>query len=699
MELIIIKFSILIIFINLLINLIKIIFKLNSSYNKLYCGISGFSLKQNGNKRTAIEKLKILGLYNIARGKDASGVFLDNKITKQTVTFDNFIQENILKASKTNNVALVHTRQGSIGYKKTIEEAHPFLINENMVFTHNGTISNIKELCEKYGDNFSNYNVDSKALGTLLYTEGTKVLKNYVGAAALAYTFLDEPNSLYLFHGSSKDFKNGVELEERPLFILETKDGIFYSSLKNSLEAIKEENDKIYNLAYNTVYKISNGEFILEESIFVDRSESNVKTYSPPAVKTTMFTVTSNRKEHNVLTETLPSKVIEGNDSNFIYYHFGRHWLFPRTILNGQYHIDKKGYISSSYNEKTELYSFVDGVMLKDNMKYHYLKDLKSTLTSIDNYIIILSEYSRFPITDIPTKYTSFDVSNISKAKTWFFNKKLSSENFTPKFSGRNYKLSNGILTDLSTSNRKEKVFEELAYTVFKSLEEKSKEEKLKEGIQGGNSDYSPFLNKTKEDEKFFWEIPFSSKKEAYSIIGDKEENALREYYKNDFITQFSIEATDSDLENTIDILINDCIKDSSSIQEVFLGEYGYVDVEDKLELLNKIYHKDTFIEFLEQKEDDIDDMEISNIVNSVQGLLNIYEDLYMAAKEITDGLDDYSEKNKAIMSEISESIVFSTDISIDELKDKIVKVAYNKELVDNIDKIIERKKEIYGII
>ena len=46
------------------------------------CGIYGFSLKHRGNRALALANFKILGLYNIERGKDSCGVCIDGKIKK-----------------------------------------------------------------------------------------------------------------------------------------------------------------------------------------------------------------------------------------------------------------------------------------------------------------------------------------------------------------------------------------------------------------------------------------------------------------------------------------------------------------------------------------------------------------------------------------------------------------------------------------
>ena len=117
------------------------------------CGIFGVAIKPGASRKAVLQKFKILGLYNITRGKDSSGVFINGEITKgigKISEFDDFIEQTLLPIPKENTVMLGHTRQGSWGYKKTIDEAHPFLINDDLIFTHNGTIKNVDKLCELY---------------------------------------------------------------------------------------------------------------------------------------------------------------------------------------------------------------------------------------------------------------------------------------------------------------------------------------------------------------------------------------------------------------------------------------------------------------------------------------------------------------------------------------------------------------------
>ena len=70
---------------------------------------------------------------------------------------------------------------------------------------------------------YAKVDVDSEMLAIALYNYKEEVLCNYKGMAALAYTFKTKPNTLYLYHGASKQYKNGKEVEERPLYYMKTR--------------------------------------------------------------------------------------------------------------------------------------------------------------------------------------------------------------------------------------------------------------------------------------------------------------------------------------------------------------------------------------------------------------------------------------------------------------------------------------------
>lgn len=252
------------------------------------CGISGFV----GNKKGNIDKLKILGLYNTTRGTDSCGMALNNEVVKgvgTTANFSNFIEEKVIETydDHENYTVLIHTRNASMkSTKEDPECAHPFEIKTKkgktiLIGMHNGVITNESEIAKKYG--VKEEKVDSKTLLSILAKGKTDkrmldVLKDYEGAAALAWYYPDEPNTLYLWKGASKKWSNSTEYEEeRPLYVYRVKDDngkftdqFYFSSIKESLLAIggdlgfketdEDKEPSIKSIETNCIIKITPGD-------------------------------------------------------------------------------------------------------------------------------------------------------------------------------------------------------------------------------------------------------------------------------------------------------------------------------------------------------------------------------------------------------------------------------------------------------
>ena len=645
------------IFLNLLMASVRSFFNLKISSN-LYCGIYGFSLKHRGNRALALANFKILGLYNIERGKDSCGVCIDGKIKKSILEFDDFIRDNYLGNTFKSCVVLGHNRAGSAGYKKTIEEAHPFLINDNLIFTHNGTIRNTADLCKKYSVVEKDFNVDSKLLGTLLYTEGEKVLENYKGFAALAYTKLDEEDTLYLYHGSSKNYKTGNSVEERPLYFLETKDAIYYSSLENSLKAIKtSEKEEVQNLNYNKIFKIVNGEFLLDETIDIDREEANVDTYttnnySPQRYnhythdyhynyhghnnvvkpistavravhKTIPAVVQDKRKAHR---ETYPLRVIEASTSNFklygsdfIFYRSGRYWFPPNLensepfLVTGSFLVKKGGIITTDNWEKgSELLYFFRGVLLKDMEAYKVLKSLSEVSIMNKNWVNTpkhsnfayeISKFSVYPVTNLIDEL-NMEISEFFRHAWYKEDSKKNNHSFTPKFSGRNYIIKEQVLIDIKSSHSSKEV---CYFSTIAEVDDQLK--RLMKGAQGGSSDVpAPFQEngeqEGEEEDNFqpFWpfDIAFESIEELTRFWTFREDKALREFLKITWKRDFYIEVTEKELIETVEYTLSTSIKQGLSISE-FIDK----DQENDSKLLKKI-HKELKEEMKEMEEEQL---------------------------------------------------------------------------------------------
>lgn len=261
-------------------------------YNQLGCGL--FGAAADDVDKININKLKILGIYNDIRGGHSCGVSIDGDIivgVNKTKLFKDFITEYDIVGPDTLPVVLGHTRMAT-GGQHNEDNAHPFGFGTNgdfydFVGCHNGTLHNDNELAEEYGistkvESFKNGNkttrfkIDSEILLECVYKRGFKVLEKYEGAAALAMYNTKKPNTIYLYHGASPKVHGGsVPIEERPLFYYQESENVFYySSLKNSLEAINDNNGEIGEFDHNIVYEIKKGNIACAKKHVIDRSKA-----------------------------------------------------------------------------------------------------------------------------------------------------------------------------------------------------------------------------------------------------------------------------------------------------------------------------------------------------------------------------------------------------------------------------------------
>lgn len=245
------------------------------------CGISMYI----GIRPANIDKIKILGLYNVSRGADACGIVINNVVRKgvddfktnpstKEANFSNFIEKKnlVVNDDDENYNIIVHNRKASTSWseKSNPDHAHPFEItdpdnNVVLIGAHNGSISNCEELKKAY-DMTETYPVDSQLILSILAKNRKekhpyKVLEEYRGKAVLTWFYLDEPNVLYVYKGASKEYSTSNVEEERPMFVWEDEPlkSLYFSSLKEALFAIGGNETNVYNLEVNKVYKFIAG--------------------------------------------------------------------------------------------------------------------------------------------------------------------------------------------------------------------------------------------------------------------------------------------------------------------------------------------------------------------------------------------------------------------------------------------------------
>lgn len=679
------------------------------------CGIWGVSLKANANRKSALQKSKILGLYNMDRGKDSCGLFINNEIKKGIgidSRFSNFIENNIIEIPKKNGILLGHTRQGSHGYKKTIEEAHPFIINNNTIFTHNGTIKNTKELCDKYRLIESEFSVDSQILGTIIDENGTGVLDEYEGAAAIAYTKLNEENTLYLFHGESKNYKHGNLIEERPLFYLECKEGIYYSSLKESLEAIKEdEKEVVHTLKHNNVYKIKYGKFIFEDTVPIFREEANVTiVYSTPVATTnhsrSNIVMSSNfvKDLNYIRKESLPLKVLESKKGdNFVYYHFGRFWEMPRKLVHGPIYLKKGGLIGAFEDNSSELMFFWKGVMLKNKVNYTELLKLSED-TSYRNFVsysneynfaMHLSKHSKYPITNIGTE--ADNIGSLYKLAWYKDGENCKTDNYTPKFSnGRNYKIIDGYLTNISASQREIPILEDTndVMAQIRIL----LQGKIGERISGGNSQIVPFSKTTseKEDENdeliWFFDVIITSKEALTNLIGDLELKAMREFISSTYKTDMNLTILEKEIDIQIEEMFEKAIKMRCSLIETIDDLFNRQVFEDIYAETLKNNNPEQFMQSTIPFKETEEEMSKEEINELLELSINDVEQLQVTSLELMDAQEsDLAQKCANVLI----TNVLNTLKSLEEIFDEYKEIDFSKR----VKKIRETKSMKDGVL
>ena len=230
-----------------------------------YCGLFGFV----GGGGFDLFRMCILGIYNDTRGGDSTGVSLDgthygskgnkNKLFRAFIAEENPFDELAVRPK----VALGHCRKASVGGIGEAQ-AQPVYIKENgkvkFVMIHNGTLVNYKELAKKYEVEYEASETDSQIFCKIVYKAGYKVLGEYIGAGAFVFHDL-RINKVFAFKGNSKMYNNSANTEdERPFYILKSGGGYYFSSIKESLSAIRKNNDgDVMTIKANTLTDLTGG--------------------------------------------------------------------------------------------------------------------------------------------------------------------------------------------------------------------------------------------------------------------------------------------------------------------------------------------------------------------------------------------------------------------------------------------------------
>lgn len=352
------------------------------------CGISG----SVSSVKPDLNILKLLSIYNRERGKHSCGVAINDRLTKgvkekkgdysDSLDFCRYFEfTNFSKGDKPfdNNTTLWHTRYATMG-AHTKHNAHPFRLETDkedvfLIGAHNGSLYNMEEFNKKYNIDTKVQNMDSKQLLSALAKNRNnmeEVLKDYNGAAALCFYFTDEPNTLYLWKGTSKNEKGVVE-PERPLYYIINEDVVYFSSLYFPLTTTTNHAIDAQEVADNTLMKFEGNQIV--STVVVDRTE---KCYKKPIINryADVYRGYANFKKQNAKVKSLPSKKDkpkEVNPQRFskgnFYYYNGKIWRNGH-LVEGLFFVDP---VTGDYtgmekyrNEGQEELFFYQGIPFKN---------------------------------------------------------------------------------------------------------------------------------------------------------------------------------------------------------------------------------------------------------------------------------------------------------------------------------------------
>ena len=240
------------------------------------CGISGMIAKKpsgfNKNQEDIFEEMLYTGGV---RGMDSTGCFSilkknQVKLVKQAANPGIFLHTksyNEWKKSIVSKAMIVvgHNRKATNGIVNS-KNAHPFA-NKKIVLVHNGYISNAKHL-----DN--EIEVDSESIITALDSSETPIdaIQKLCGAYVVVW-YNHDTKKLYLTRN-----------KERPLYICENKDFVFFASEKEMLDWTLTRNYEYYDgsireVKENILYEISVDPFIMKETAIPSTFQETTQHY------------------------------------------------------------------------------------------------------------------------------------------------------------------------------------------------------------------------------------------------------------------------------------------------------------------------------------------------------------------------------------------------------------------------------------
>lgn len=341
------------------------------------CGLFGFIANKN-KKQLDYETFIGLGCSNDIRGGDSVGIFIDQQVEYGVDTkklFSSFYYSSeLLKNTREVSLALGHTRKASIG-TIGLHTAQPVVIR----------------------------NSKTNKIDFVLLHNGIDLFEEYEGAGmfiTVDYRNNEADPDIHFFKGKSKMTKYvQTSEEERPLWILETNKGLWFSSIKEGLNHKAFGTPyKVENLPSNVVLSYKNGKFT--ELKKIDRTQKYQKevvntyqNYYDEIVYPNEEMINNNFSNNNKQLPQIENTTIKYTDS-FPISTFTKDptkmellkgkYFINEKLADGEYYLSDWGFIPSQIlvNYHTKYY-FIEGLLMYGKNIYEALlrfaKELKLT--------------------------------------------------------------------------------------------------------------------------------------------------------------------------------------------------------------------------------------------------------------------------------------------------------------------------------
>lgn len=606
------------------------------------CGIAAFSGKKNltpTQVRIVTNKMKILALYNESRGKHGCGLYIngeifkgfddisakkDTKLASDFIADEDWIMPDL--NTKVGNVIIFHARQATYG-SHIKENNHPFLIEaedpkNNLIGVHNGSISNIWTLCRENDIDHTKIHVDSRALYELINKVGVGILEQYDGFAALVWTKASEPNSLYVFHGAARRIKGGDVFEERPMYFLKTQEGIYFSSMSESLNAIRENlSQKVEELDHNYIFKVTNGNFTASKR-FIDRYDSNlskvvvhtpVHTSQNAHVRNTLpaynkddtrdlatlalynesrqQNIDSNTPDQSpIWNEPLPLRAKPPRDRMQVYFWKGRYHKTGGILCVGVLYLTNKGRIGEKADTDTKPYYFWAGVMLNGVEAYNKMEDESKVANSWvfaaeSHFAFCISKYSYHPVTNLPSE--GIGLGNFVRY-AWYANGQKISTKFSPKFSSRTYIINDGFLENIISSDKDDRALLNTKSEAQLALELENAPQNQSVVKNTGCTNNICTSQKSLVEDGGAFDYVFRSFEDAMRELTEPELEAIRQFAGDQLRQDSPLDPDDQEIEGYMTISMRTGIAAGKTIREAFNDTTGILDMYVDMLLSNK---------------------------------------------------------------------------------------------------------------